>query len=673
MKEISKTNVAQKEFVHRAEKCTWKISELKTGRKGGEGKNLNNQNKSVMKSKQLKIARDLSISAVKYAIQANAILGIRESGKTYTAMKLAEELLDNKIPIIVYDPANVWKNIRTGIKGRKGYPVIVAGGAGSGADILLTEHNAVDIVRAAVMAGVSLILDLFHEDYSKAAWGRIVQSTSHWLFYNNQNYGLRHIFYEEANEFIPQNPMPQQRIVLSSVEKIARMGRNSSLGCTFINQRSQEIAKSVFELCALVFMHKQTGTNSLKAVKSWMEAKGVKEGNKEVVHKLSGLQAGESFVMDSNTNEDFKKIKTLPKKTFHPSPELGVAPKMAKSTVNISTFVKKLNTQLDKQNKEKEKEIKTKVIKPDGIPKGYSHLVKQGVYEGHNEKTKRLAQQLNEGNAKLNIAFATEKEHLHIISKITKHNEELKKQLTTAISERENVLNHLKIVQMAGVKLYNELEKMGTNKFKSLVKVPADLQLTLPVSNTGKGNSVSTKGLPAKIAMDGLVKQSKGNSKSENGLSACANKFLQTMCMYYPNAISRERLSLLSGYRQSSSTFANGLTELRKREFMTDNSMTVAATEEGYNNVGQYDKIPTDPETIKGFWLNKLSKVAGTFLNILFNNYPGEVSREFLSEKSGYLITSSTFANGLTELRKLGLVQDLADKSLKAHEDIFNN
>ncbi len=42
-----------------------------------------------------------------YAKQANAILGIRGSGKTYTGTKAGEELLDASIPIVVFDPVGV--------------------------------------------------------------------------------------------------------------------------------------------------------------------------------------------------------------------------------------------------------------------------------------------------------------------------------------------------------------------------------------------------------------------------------------------------------------------------------------------------------------------------------------------------------------------------------------
>ena len=69
----------------------------------------------------------LDIQSVEYASQGNAVLGIRDSGKTYTATYLAERLFEAGIPFIAFDPIGVWRFLRVPGKGR-GYPVVVAGG-----------------------------------------------------------------------------------------------------------------------------------------------------------------------------------------------------------------------------------------------------------------------------------------------------------------------------------------------------------------------------------------------------------------------------------------------------------------------------------------------------------------------------------------------------------------
>src|SRR5271157_5492854 len=64
-----------------------------------------------------------------FATQGNAILGIRDSGKSYTATFLAEKLLDYGIPFVAFDPIGVWRCLKVpGSPGQTGYNVVVAGG-----------------------------------------------------------------------------------------------------------------------------------------------------------------------------------------------------------------------------------------------------------------------------------------------------------------------------------------------------------------------------------------------------------------------------------------------------------------------------------------------------------------------------------------------------------------
>ena len=94
----------------------------------------------------IEFSPELRISEQEYANQGNAILGIRDSGKSYTATWLAERLLDADIPFVAFDPIGVWRNLKLPGKG-KGYEVVVAG---DGGDLPLTPESAPEIVRAAM-------------------------------------------------------------------------------------------------------------------------------------------------------------------------------------------------------------------------------------------------------------------------------------------------------------------------------------------------------------------------------------------------------------------------------------------------------------------------------------------------------------------------------------------
>lgn len=88
----------------------------------------------------------IELDPVAMGSQGNAILGIRDSGKTYTAMALAEVMMDAGIPIFAFDPIGVWRFLRVPGAG-KGYPVVVAGGKEG--DLPLTPECGVAIPHRA--------------------------------------------------------------------------------------------------------------------------------------------------------------------------------------------------------------------------------------------------------------------------------------------------------------------------------------------------------------------------------------------------------------------------------------------------------------------------------------------------------------------------------------------
>lgn len=100
----------------------------------------------------------LTLDASEIFSQGNAILGIRDSGKTYTATALAEHAFMEGVPFTTFDPIGVWHSLKIAgkHKGGRGFPIVVAGGMH--ADIPLTVATAPAIVEAAMAEGVSIVL-----------------------------------------------------------------------------------------------------------------------------------------------------------------------------------------------------------------------------------------------------------------------------------------------------------------------------------------------------------------------------------------------------------------------------------------------------------------------------------------------------------------------------------
>lgn len=303
---------------------------------------------------KLQIAKNLEIDAIEYASQGNAILGIRDSGKSYTASYLAERLLDAKIPFIAFDPIGVWRYLKIGKNG-KGYQVVVAGDDG---DLPLRPETAPNIVRAAMQENIPLVLDLYSMQLSKADWKKIVEQSIRLLLYENKPCGLRHIFIEEAAEFIPQRVRPDEGKVYAEMEKLARMGGNASLGYTLINQRAEEVNKAILELCDCLFLHRQKGRHSLTALGKWLDIADA-TGAKEVIKSLPSLDQGECWVWLQGSHKPIL-IKVNEKKTIHPDRRNPL--KITKDVaVDVSPFVERMKVSLDKQETKRIAELKTKI------------------------------------------------------------------------------------------------------------------------------------------------------------------------------------------------------------------------------------------------------------------------------------------------------------------------
>lgn len=287
----------------------------------------------------MKFSTKIAIDSIDYASQGNAILGIRNSGKSYTATYIAERLMDDGIPFIAFDPIGIWRYLKVGRSG-PGYPVVVAGDKG---DLPLTPQSAPDIVRAAMKENVSLVVDLYSMQLSKKDWRTIVEQSIRLLLYENKPCGLRHIFIEEAAEFCPQRVQSEDGRVYAEVEKLARMGGNASLGYTLINQRPEEVNKAVLELCECLFLHRQKGRHSLTALGKWLDVADTKNGEK-VINSLPSLEQGQCWVWSQGSHTP--ELITIPeKKTVHPDRKNPLLT-TAGVTSDVSKFVARMNEAL---------------------------------------------------------------------------------------------------------------------------------------------------------------------------------------------------------------------------------------------------------------------------------------------------------------------------------------
>lgn len=550
---------------------------------------------------------------VELASQGNAVLGIRDSGKSYTATWLAEQLFAAGIPFVAIDPIGIWKYLRVSGKG-PGIPVVVAGGEHG--DLPLTPQSAPAIVRAAMREGVSLVLDLYSMDLSKADWKRIVQESVEILLYENKNHGLRHIFIEEAAEFVPQRVGPDQGRVYAAIEKLARMGGNARLGYTLINQRAEEVNKAVLELCDCLFLHRQKGRNSLTALGKWLDVADATDG-REVIKSLPLLGQGECWVWASGT-ADPARVKVPAKQTYHPDRRaVRGAPSGRDGTtaIDVSAFVAGMSASLEAVLKEAEEndpkvlhqriaELEQRVA--DAAP---------GIDEAEVER--RVAEARAEG---ARLAF---------------------ERLRGPAREAQSSVNFL-------CNLLGDTPLPPTS-------FPARSPLALAEREASEARSVA-----ASRALDRI-------GKADASLKKVERAVLTALAQHHPTPLALARVAILTGYSGNGGGFRNGLGALRSAGRI-QGSDPIEITAAGLKALGPFTPLPRGKKLLE-HWCSQLSRAERLVLETVAAEYPRAVPIETVAKRTGYEANGGGFRNAIGKLRTLALVSGRGE--LVASEHLF--
>ena len=134
-----------------------------------------------------------------------------------------------------------------------------------------------------------------------------------------------HIFIEECQEFISQNPMKGEERKLHVFNRLVKLGRNFGIGASLISQRPQEVNKKVLNQSECLFVFQMTGPHERKAIESWVSEKGIDE---DIAQVLPHLEIGCPHVWSPQWLKVSKTIRISKKVTFNASstPKFGDQP-----------------------------------------------------------------------------------------------------------------------------------------------------------------------------------------------------------------------------------------------------------------------------------------------------------------------------------------------------------
>lgn len=569
-----------------------------------------------------------TIPIVDYAISGTAILGIRDSGKTYAAKGIVEQLLDADVPPIIVDPIGRWRYLKMAgddSKHPKGYKIVVAGGEQP--DLPLTVQSVAEIVRAAIRENIPLVLDLYDRNLSKADWRRIVQIVFRTLMYENK--GVRHIVMEEAAEFVPQKVMDGE--TYAEVEKVVRMGGNVSLGVTLINQRAQEVNKAVLDLCVNVLLLKQRGAHAIDSLEKQIE-KLSPDQVAEVIRSLPKLGAGDGWLFTPDREEP-RRIQTGPIRSFHPDrrrPQLSARAVQARTT-DTEDFVSRLAGVLEEVIAE------TKANDPAQLRRRIAELEKQ---------LKAPAKAAAPAPA-VDVKAIAEKSFRE----------------GRALATRECRAGFRELLKGLRVQVNDAVSKTGERM--ALIE-PSDKQVSIPAEFFKMEERKGPKRAEVVPHANGKTTIEWGSASAPGAALSKGEATILQALITLPGATSREGLSVLTGYKRSSRN--EYVRQLSVRGFVNDNGDTITVTEAGRAAMPNAEPLPTG-EKLRQFWLQNLSTGERKLLEMLIEAYPDSIPRDGGFEQAGYKRSSRN------EYLRLLMTRQLitnTDEGVRASDILFS-
>jgi len=196
--------------------------------------------------------------------QRLSFLGKPGSGKSYAASKLAELMHGVGAQFVILDPVGVHYGLRMDGKG-KGLPIPVFGGLHG--DVPLEPTSGGMMADLIVDRRLSCVLDVsqFERDTDKARFA--AGFAARFYFRMKASPSAVHVFLEECQEFVPQNPQKGEEQMLHDFTRMDKLGRNFGIGMSLITQRPQEVNKKVLNLTECLFAFQMTGAHERKAIK----------------------------------------------------------------------------------------------------------------------------------------------------------------------------------------------------------------------------------------------------------------------------------------------------------------------------------------------------------------------------------------------------------------------
>jgi hypothetical protein len=573
--------------------------------------------------KGLEVADGLTLP-LDFITQSAALLAVRRAGKSNVAALLAEQMHRAGLPWVGIDPKGDWWGLRSDKAGTgPGLPIPIFGGLHGDMPLLPEAGNL--IAELITDENLTCVLDV-SEFASKAAQMRFLTDLAERLFrLHGKTPQPRHLFLEEADDFIPQRVQREQARCVGAWTKLVKQGGSRGLGVTLISQRSAVVNKDALTQTETLIALRTTSPQDRKAISDWVSYHAV---GRELVDSLPGLDDGEAWVcsphwLGKHGQPAIQRVQFHQRSTFDSgaTPTLRQRRKPAElADIDLGALMGRMEAVTEKAAQDD----------PAALRKRIATL----------ERQIRTAKPAGSPD----------------VARLGAENADLRQQLA-AERAREPEQVEVPVLQPGDTAAVEQI-------ITALRTEAGSLELAL-----GRASHVAPAPAPRPPApaltpapvVPAQAPAVTGEAPATGPLSKSARAVLGVLAQF-PEGRTKRQLAMLSGYSAKGGGFNNTLSSLRSSNLI-ERGEPIRITPFGMDAIGDdWEPLPEGPALVE-HWMAQLSNAEGLALKVLLEAWPATLTKAEIAERAGYAPDGGGFNNALSRLRTLQLIDGYRDLS----------
>jgi hypothetical protein len=614
-------------------------------------------------AKPLYLADDLALPLAAVT-EKLAFLGRTGSGKTYAAMKLAEEMLRAGAQVVALDAVGKWYGLRVAGAG-PGFEIPVFGGLHG--DFPLESTGGRLIADVLVDRGISAVLDVSqftHAEQTRFA----LDFATHFYQRKKAAPSAVHVFLEECQEFVPQNAMPGEQAMLAAFERLWKLGRNFGIGGSLISQRPQEINKKALNQTGTLVVFGMTGPQERKAIEQWVSAQGVDEDIAEI---LPTLKPGRPHVWSPVFLGVSKTVAIAQKQTADVSstPEVGKGAKQRPLTpidadqlkAEMTATVQRAKADDPKELRRELARVRQELAKAQQVTHSSPQASQEVLTDADRELLERVVKRLQETADRCQADQAARVASL--LDQVEARLRSVARSMADAIAvERDGVAG---VLESKGLqRILEKLERVQAPK--------SELSRNRPDFIESRENIGVLRG--SRTSVDSRARASaspaagSGETAPARGALPPGEHATLTAALQYPDGLDRKRLGILTGYKRSSRDAY--IARLSQKGLVEVQGALLFPTDAGRAALnGSFEPFPTGRDLVD-YWRARLPEGERRTLEVLLGARGGDIDREQVDHATGYKRSSRDAY--LVRLKARGLVEFAGRGLVRASAELFS-